>query len=112
MNAYKFRPGERMRIVPRKRHRLAQRRKAVGLSQEALAEVVGVDRSTVVRWERADTEPQPWHRPHLARALKVSIEELAALLADVGEMAASPSERLAYVLQHPASVDLVAVAYL
>lgn len=98
--------------MPARRHRLAQRRKAVGLSQEALAEVMGVDRSTVVRWERAVTEPQPWHRPRLARALKVSIEELAALLADVGEPAALPSERLAYVLKHPASVDLVAVAYL
>src|SRR2546430_5258551 len=71
-------------LMGRKRRRLAERRKAVGLSQERLAEVVGVDRSTVVRWERADTEPQPWHRPHLARALNVSVEELAALLADVG----------------------------
>src|SRR2546430_17116175 len=68
----------------RRRLRLAERRKAVGLSQERLAEVVGVDRSTVVRWERADTEPQPWHRPHLARALNVSVEELPALLADEG----------------------------
>jgi transcriptional regulator with XRE-family HTH domain len=102
----------RVDFVPARRHRLAQRRKAVGLSQEALAEVVGVDRSTIVRWERADTEPQPWHRPRLARALKVSVEELAALLADVGEAPTPPNERLAYVLQHPGSVDLVAVAYL
>ncbi|HKS99799.1 MAG TPA: helix-turn-helix transcriptional regulator [Rugosimonospora sp.] len=69
--------------MARKRLRLAQRRKAVGLSQESLAEVVGVDRSTVVRWERADTEPQPWHRPKLAQVLRVSIEELSSLLADV-----------------------------
>src|SRR2546429_3809911 len=110
MNGY----GRRQKgmIVARKRHRLAQRRKAVGLSQEALAEVMGVDRSTVVRWERADTEPQPWHRPKLARALKVSVEELAALLADVGEAPARPNERLDYVLKHPGSVDLVAVAFL
>jgi transcriptional regulator with XRE-family HTH domain len=99
-------------IVARRRHRLAQRRKTVGLSQEGLAEVMGVDRSTVVRWERADTEPQPWHRPRLARALKVSVEELTALLADVGEAAALPNERLDYVLKHPGSVDLVAVAFL
>jgi transcriptional regulator with XRE-family HTH domain/tetratricopeptide (TPR) repeat protein len=66
-----------------KRYRLAERRKAVGLSQERLAEIVGVDRSTVVRWERADTRPQPWHRPRLARALKVSVEELATLLTEV-----------------------------
>jgi len=95
-----------------RRHRLAQRRKAVGLSQERLAEVVGVDRSTVVRWERADTEPQPWHRPRLAAALRVTVEELAVLLADVGEPAGRPDERFDYVLRNPGSVDLVAAAYL
>jgi hypothetical protein len=46
---------------------------------------MGVDRSTVVRLERADTDPQPWHRPRLARALEVSVDELAGLLGDVGE---------------------------
>ncbi len=98
--------------MSRRRHRLAQRRRAVGLSQEALAGLVGVDRSTVVRWERADTEPQPWHRRTLADALKVSVEALAALLADVGEVPVRPRERLDYVLRNPASVDLVAAAYL
>jgi len=43
-----------------------------------------VDRSTVVRWERADTDPQPWHRPKLAAALRISVETLAELLADTG----------------------------
>lgn len=74
-----------------KRHRLAERRKAVGLSQESLAERIGVDRSTVVRWERGDTRPHPWHRPRLARALAVSIEELAGLLVGSGTGAA-PAE--------------------
>ncbi len=68
-------------IVNRRRSRLAHRRAAVGLSQERLAEVLGVDRSTVVRWERGDTQPQPWSRPRLARALQISIDELADLLA-------------------------------
>ncbi|GAA1814967.1 helix-turn-helix transcriptional regulator [Planosporangium flavigriseum] len=95
-----------------RRYRLAQRRKAVGLSQERLAEVVGVDRSTVVRWERAETDPQPWHRPRLATALRVSVEELAELLADVGEPPSRPNERLDYVLKRPGRVDLIAVAYL
>jgi tetratricopeptide (TPR) repeat protein len=54
------------------------------LSQEALAEILSVDRSTIVRWERAETDPQPWHRPRLAEALKITIDELADLLADVG----------------------------
>ncbi|MET8042380.1 helix-turn-helix transcriptional regulator [Micromonospora sp. NPDC005215] len=96
----------------RRRHRLAQRRKAIGLSQERLAEALGVDRSTIVRWERAETDPQPWHRPRLAAALKLSIEELADLLADVGQAPSPPDERLGYVLRNPGRVDLIAVAHL
>jgi transcriptional regulator with XRE-family HTH domain len=54
----------------------------VGFSQEQLADRVGVERSTVVRWESGETEtgPQPWMRPKLARALQVSIEQLTGLL--------------------------------
>ena len=63
-----------------KRHRLMQLRKTVGFSQEHLAERVGVDRSTVGRWEAGLTEPQPWLRPRLARVLQVSVEQLDALL--------------------------------
>lgn len=83
-----------------RRHRLAQRRKAVGLSQERLAERIGVDRSTVVRWERADTDPQPWHRPRLARALGISVDELAVLLANPNELYPRASDRSAYALAH------------
>src|SRR2546427_930603 len=82
-------PVEKVPVMPRKRVRLAQRRRAVGLSQERLAEIVSVDRSTVVRWERAETEPQPWHRPRLAQALRATIEELAELLADVCELSSA-----------------------
>jgi DNA-binding XRE family transcriptional regulator len=66
--------------MPARRQELVRRRKMVGFSQERLAEAVGVDRSTVVRWERAETEPQPWHRPRLAAALEITVEELAELL--------------------------------
>nr|WP_239396684.1 helix-turn-helix transcriptional regulator [Frankia sp. CiP3] len=99
-------------IMASKRVRLAQRRKAVGYSQAKLAEVLGVERTTVVRWESAETEPQPWTRPKLARALKVTAEELQDLLHDIVIVQAEQSERMSYVLQHPSSVDLVAVAYL
>lgn len=68
-----------------RRTRLAQRRKATGYSQERLAELLGVDRSTIVRWEAADSEPQPWLRPKLAAALDVSVEGLRELLDDVGD---------------------------
>ncbi|MYQ47247.1 helix-turn-helix domain-containing protein [Streptomyces sp. SID4985] len=59
---------------------LAARRRIVGLTQETLAEHLGVDRSTVARWETGRTAPQPWMRPRLARLLRVSAEDLEELL--------------------------------
>lgn len=61
----------------------AERRKTVGYSQEKLAQALGVELSTVGRWERGETEPQPWHRPRLARALGVTVEELCDLLPEL-----------------------------
>lgn len=63
-----------------RRQQLTQRRKAVGFTQESLAEHLGVERSTVIRWEAGDSEPLPSIRPSLARALQVSIDQLADLL--------------------------------
>ncbi|MFD5572974.1 helix-turn-helix transcriptional regulator [Streptomyces cadmiisoli] len=95
-----------------KRLGLARRRKAAGHTQESLAEFLGVERSTVGRWESADTEPQAWLRPKLARALRVSSDELQALLDDITIADARPSERMTYALENPASADLMVVAYL
>ncbi|MFG1913944.1 helix-turn-helix transcriptional regulator [Micromonospora sp. NPDC048898] len=66
-----------------KRHRLCHRRKAMGLSQERLAGILGVERSAVVRWESAETDPQPWHRSRIADALRVTLEQLDEMLVDV-----------------------------
>ncbi|MGW0495750.1 helix-turn-helix transcriptional regulator [Streptomyces sp. NPDC003007] len=95
-----------------KRIRLARRRKSAGFTQEGLAEHLSVERSTVGRWESAETEPQAWLRPKLARALKVSTEELQALLDDVVVIDDHPSERMTHALENPSSVDLMVVAYL
>lgn len=69
-----------------KRLRLAQRRKALGYTQEGLAEALGCDRSTVIRWERGETEPQPWIRPQLCQVLQLSVAELHQLLDDMTEV--------------------------
>jgi transcriptional regulator with XRE-family HTH domain len=68
-----------------KRHRLVSTRKAAGFSQERLAEAIGVERTTVMRWERGETCPQPWARPKLARILGISDDALAELLSDPAE---------------------------
>ncbi|MEV7064378.1 helix-turn-helix transcriptional regulator [Streptomyces collinus] len=98
--------------MARRRQRLAQRRQAMGLTQEGLAENLGVDRSTVVRWEAGTASPQPWMRPHLAQTLGVSVTELVALLEPQTDPAQEPS-----VLHEPtpsgtAQGDLTTVAHL
>src|SRR4051794_37826999 len=75
-----------------KRHQLAQRRRAMGLSQEQLAERLGVDRSTVVRWERADPAPRPGQRPRLAEVLQLTVEEIGPLLTVVDAPATEPAD--------------------
>ena len=62
------------------RRRLAERRKALGYSQEALAEQLGIDRTTVGRWERGVTDPYPHIRPKLCQVLEVGAGELRVLL--------------------------------
>jgi tetratricopeptide (TPR) repeat protein/transcriptional regulator with XRE-family HTH domain len=71
-----------------KRERFAQRRKALGMTQEALAGLLSVERSTVVRWERGESTPLPSIRPKLAKALEVTADQLDELLAR-GSTAAS-----------------------
>jgi transcriptional regulator with XRE-family HTH domain len=59
---------------------LADCRGAGGYTQESFAEKLGVDRSTVGRWERGVQAPQPWQRPDLAAALDISLDHLDDIL--------------------------------
>ncbi|WP_031066967.1 helix-turn-helix domain-containing protein [Streptomyces sp. NRRL WC-3742] len=67
-------------MAPR-RTRFAERRKALGYSQESFATELGVAVSTVTRWEAGTTDPQGYVHPKMAKLLRVTPEELADLLA-------------------------------
>lgn len=55
---------------------LAKRRRAMGLSQEALAEKVGVSRQAVSKWERSESSPDTDNLIALAALYDVTLDEL------------------------------------
>ena len=59
---------------------LVARRKAAGLSQEELARIIGVERTSIHRWEKGVRRPQPSHQRKLADALTIRIEDLHLML--------------------------------
>ncbi|MET9445956.1 helix-turn-helix domain-containing protein [Streptomyces cinerochromogenes] len=92
-----------------KRHGLARRRRAVGLTQESLAEALRVERSTIARWESGKAAPQPWIRPRLAELLHVSAEDLGELLVVSSTDEQPLTDRTDYAMRHPSRVDLSTV---
>lgn len=64
------------------RHRLIDRRKKLGLSQEALAKALDLERTTIGRWERGEATPYDSQRPGLAEALHVTLDDLPELLGE------------------------------
>jgi DNA-binding XRE family transcriptional regulator len=73
-----------------KRRSFAQTRRAAGYTQESLAEYLGVDRTTVARWESGEYSPQPWLRPKIAKAFGLSLRELSELVDGVGTTGCTP----------------------
>jgi transcriptional regulator with XRE-family HTH domain len=63
-----------------RRKRLIDARKASGKTQEQIAEFVGVDRTTLGKWERGESTPQLTQRERYADAIGVSMRELDAML--------------------------------
>ena len=57
-------------------NRLQQLRKAKGLSQEELAQILGLSRQAISKWERAETSPDTDNLVCLARLYNISIDSL------------------------------------
>ncbi len=61
-------------VLVGKRIKLA--RELAGMTQEKLAEIVGVSRTAVVRWESGETDPTIDHLIEMTKVLKVSADFL------------------------------------
>ena len=59
--------------------RLMSLRRARGLSQEALGDMLDVTRQTVSKWERGDSTPELEKLVELSRIFGVSLDELAGM---------------------------------
>lgn len=102
--------------MPCRRPNLARARRAAGLTQEDLAHLVGVDRSTVGRGEAGESVPQPWVRRKLAAQLGATPARLDSLLdedpAGVELADGDAFDRLAKVVAEPRRVDAAVVGHL
>ena len=56
--------------------RIRQARELAGLTQEQLAERIGVSRTAVVRWESGETDPTIDHLIEMTTVLRVSADYL------------------------------------
>lgn len=90
-----------------RRQKLVEARKAAGKTQEQVAHDVGVDRTTLSKWERGESTPYPQQRASYAEALGVTLSELAAMLsslpADTDEM---PSWLTTYLGMEQSATEL------
>jgi len=75
---------------------LVQKRKSRGLSQEALAEQLGVSRQAVSKWETGEASPDLNKLLALSKVLNTSLDTLCGLQKDsaAGTTPASPKRRL------------------
>lgn len=84
-------------------NRLADRRRAAGLSQEALAEKLGVTRQAVSKWERSESSPDTDNLIALANLYGVSLDDL--LYAEVQEPAVADDPAPAPGVAEPGETD-------
>lgn len=73
--------------------RIAQRRRQLGLSQEALADAVGVSRQAVSKWELDEAQPDAAKIVLLAQVLGITTDELLLGEAEDGVVEEKPAPR-------------------
>lgn len=71
------------RNKPFKELHIQKRRELLGITQEELADIMGVDGMTISRWERGERFPRGQRLPLLAKTLKCTINDLYREPSDV-----------------------------
>ena len=71
--------------------RIREKRKAQKLTQQELAEKVGVSLMTILRWEKGERTPNALIMPQIAEALNTTVEYLMGLQSEVGTIPVIPA---------------------
>lgn len=64
------------------------RKNTLKLSQVELAQLLGLNAMTVMRWEKGRSEPSPWHRGLMYALERSTARDLSNLMADWGPVQA------------------------
>lgn len=78
---------------------LAELREAASLTQQQLADQLGVPQSNITFWERSEKPPRGEVLPKLAAALNVSVDELLGVTPPKPKRAAAAKGRLQKVFE-------------
>ena len=78
MVAHEMGKGKERQKVVKVMKSIQAKREALGATQQAMADALGVDRSTVTKWEADGTYPRPRFLPMIAAFLGCTIDDLYA----------------------------------
>ena len=82
-------------------NRLVNLRKEMGLSQEQLAEKIGVSRQAVSKWERSEASPDTDNIILLARLYNISLDELLRTADDIPQAEETAEEATEETAEEP-----------
>jgi len=82
-------------------NRLVNLRKEMGLSQEQLAEKIGVSRQAVSKWERSEASPDTDNIILLARLYNISLDDLLRTEDDIPEAKETAEEAAGETVEEP-----------
>lgn len=79
--------------------RLKAARESAGFTQESLAELIGVSRTAVARWESGDTEPKIQNLVCLAEILNISTDMLLGVSSSRSNALSQLSDKAVFALE-------------
>ena len=80
-------------------NRIKNARLSAGLTQEKVAELVGVSRAAISRWELGEIEPKIEHLVALSDSLGISVDHLLGIDPKSGKWDLDISEEAFYALE-------------